>query len=413
MLNVYEFYEQPRLFSLENEVGSCFVAYWLEETESYEGWLIIPISRLRLNRFENRDIDIRDLLLKQEQPNFFKLDVIFDTYVEKWASLTKSDLEKYKLPREGLFISEVTPAGLRASNESQMIIATHEVRISKTVKDSSPRLDQVTKIFDNLSSLYKSFLDSINIKSGGIEPISARPGSFILSFSAEHMNEFNEVFGELVTKMHRREEIHSFMQKKEIDIRAFVALLNSVLQESSNFEVKDNTTQETVIRISKADAAFYLPQLTRVASQYITSYQVPQANDINKIFLLVKLSWEGKEITPANLNTEQRHVAYYKHATRLLGLFESNGTMTAVGQQVAEASDERRLTILAKCFEASYCGWAWVLWSHAENLMGVNPETAADFLRENCPSLSENTAIRRSSTLRKWCEEFQKNYPKW
>ncbi|ENB7483509.1 DUF6575 domain-containing protein [Enterobacter asburiae] len=413
MLNVYEFYEQPRLFSLENEVGSYFVAYWLEETELYEGWLIIPISRLRLNRFENREIDIRDLLLKQEQPNCFKLDVIYDTYVEKWTSLTKSDLEKYKLPREGLFISEVTPAGLRASNESQMIIATHEVRISKTVKDSNPRLDQVTKLFDNFSSLYKSFLDSINIKSGGIEPISARPGSFILSFSAEHMNDFNKVFGELVAKMHRREEIHSYMQSKEIDIRAFVALLNSILQESSNFEVKDNSTQETVVHIRKADAAFYLPQLTRVASQYITSYQVPQANDLNKIFLLVKLSWEGEEITPLNLKTEQRHVAYYKHAARLLGLFEANGTMTAVGQQVAEASDEKRLSILAKCFEASYCGWAWILWSQAENLMGVNPETAAEFLRENCPSLSENTATRRSSTLRKWCEEFQNNYPHW
>ncbi|MGL9598162.1 DUF7226 domain-containing protein, partial [Escherichia coli] len=265
----------------------------------------------------------------------------------------------------------------------------------------------------NFSSLYKSFLDTINIKSGGIEPISARPGSFILSFSAEHMNEFNGVFGELVARMHRREDIHSFMQRKEIDIRAFVSLLNSILQESSNFEVKDNANQETVIRINKTDAAFYLPQLTRIASQYVTSYQVPQANDINKIFLLVKLAWEGKEITPMSLHTEQRHVAYYKHASRLLGLFEANGTMTAVGQQVAEAKDDRKLSILAKCFEASYCGWAWILWSQAENLMEVKPETAQAFLKENCPSLSENTAMRRSSTLRKWCEEFQKSYPNW
>lgn len=40
--------------------------------------------------------------------------------------------------------------------------------------------------------------------------------------------------------------------------------------------------------------------------------------------------------------------------------------------------------------------------------MGVNPETAANFLSENCLSLSENITIRLSSTLRKWCQEFQK-----
>lgn len=413
MLNVYEFYEQPRLFSLENEVGSYFVAYWLEETDSYEGWLIIPISRLRLNRLENRDIDIRDLLIKQEQANFFKLDINFEDFSEKWSVLSKSELEHYKLPRPGLFVTEVTPASLRASNESEMVIATHEVRLAKTVDGASPKLDQVTRVFENFSALYRSFLDTLNVKSGGIEPISARPGSFILSFYAEHIESFNKVFVELVNRMNLRQDIHSFMQVNEVDIRSFTALLNSILQDSSNFEIKDNSTQETIIRIRKSDAAFYLPQLTRIASQYLTSYQVPQANDIDKILLLVKLSWEGKEITPLSIKTEQRHVAYYKHATRLLGLFETNGTMTALGQQVAEASDERKLSILAKCFEASYCGWAWILWSNAENLQGVNPESAEEFLKNNCPSLSTNTATRRSSTLRKWCEEFKKNYPAW
>lgn len=413
MLNVYEFYEQPRLFSLENEVGSYFVAYWLEETDLHEGWLIIPISRLRLNRLENRDIDILDLLTKQEQNHCFKLDISFEDFTEKWNSFSKTDWDKFILPRKGLFISEVTPASLRASNESEMVIATHEVRLAKTVDGASPRLDQVTRLFDNFSALYRSFLDTINIKGGGIEPISARPGSFILSFSAAHIESFNKVFIELVQRMHERKEIHSFMHKNEIDIRAFCALLNSIIQESSHFELKDNATQETVIRIRKVDAAFYLPQLIKIASQYLTSYQVPQANDIDKILLLVKLSWEGNEITPLSIKTEQRHVAYYKHAARLLGLFEANGSMTALGQQVAEANSERKLSILAKCFEASYCGWAWILWSGAENLEGVNPDTASDFLKENCPSLSQNTALRRSSTLKTWCEEFKKNYPQW
>lgn len=413
MLNVYEYYERPRLFSVENEIGSHFVVYWIEETEDHEGWLVIPISRQRLNRFENREIDIRNLLLKQEQKSFFKLDVILENFSENWYAKSKADLNEFILPREGLYITEVTPASLRASNESEMSLATHEVRISKTSEKSSPKLDQVTNIFDNLSALYRGFLDSMNIKGGGIEPIAARPGSFILSFSAEHMNAFGKQFGELSKLIGARGEIIPFLAANQIDMRSFSSLLSSILQSSSNFELNESFSQEKLISIRKSDAEFYLPQLVKVASQHLTSYQVPQANNIRKLILFVELSWAGREITPVSLNTAQRHVAYYRHACKLLGLFEGNGAMTAIGQQIAEADDARKLTILAKCFEGSYCGWAWILWSGADNLLGVNPETADEFLKSNCPTLSENTSFRRASTLRKWCEVFQANYPQW
>lgn len=416
MLNIYEFYEVPRLFSVENEVGSTFVVYWIGENDVSDSWILIPISKLRLNRLENKYIDIRELLVNQEQKFFFEVSVHFDNESEaEWRSLSKSDIDTILLPKSGLYISEVTPAGLQASNSSEMLLATHEIRVSKTSEASNknPKLDQVSRIFENFGTLYKSFLDSINVKSGGIEPISARPGSFILSFQASHLKEFEQAFRTLSDMMVRRLDVKGYMRENQIDIRSFTTLLASVLDTSTNFELKDNASDENILTIRKTDAAYYLPYLNKSAVQYITSYQVPQANDFDKLFSLVEMTWKGIEVNALNLKVDPRHVAYYKHAARVLGFFETNGSMTAVGQQLAESGDERRFKIAARCFESSYCGWAWIVWAGVENLRELDPKSAQLFLQENCPSLSPKTAIRRASTLTNWCEKLQDYYSEW
>ncbi|MGJ7171480.1 hypothetical protein [Morganella morganii] len=60
--------------------------------------------------------------------------------------------------------------------------------------------------------------------------------------------------------------------------------------------------------------------------------------------------------------------------------------------------------------EASHCGWAWVTWSGVNNLSEINPQTADEFLKEKCLSLSEKTKIRRASTLRQWHDVLKPHY---
>ncbi len=416
ILNVYEFYEIPRLFSVENEVGSTFIVYWIGDCEYSEKWYLIPISRLRLNRFENKDIDIHDALVNQEQQFFFEVEIPFDGLkTETWKSIPKLDIGKINLPKKGLFISEVTPIGWQSSNASELNFATHEIRISKTSEKISktPKLEHVTRLFENFGTLYKSFLDTMNIASNGIEPISARPGSFILSFQAEHLYQFESKFKILNEMISKRIDIVNYMKQNQIDIRSFTALLGSVFETSTNFELKDNATDSNIFVIRKSDAAFYLPSLTKSAVQYLSSYQVPQANDLEKIFKLADLTWQGLEVNAASLKVDPRHVAYYRHAAKTLGFFESNGSMTAIGQQLAESGRDKKLKITAKCFESSYCGWAWITWAGVQDLRGLESGTASVFLKENCPNLSATTSKRRASTLSTWCDELQEHYSEW
>jgi len=77
------------------------------------------------------------------------------------------------------------------------------------------------------------------------------------------------------------------------------------------------------------------------------------------------------------------------------------------------ASDDSKLSIAAKCFENSHCGWTWVMWSEVENISQIKPETAKRFLDECALTLSEETKLRRSRTLKTWCNLLQEHYKDW
>ncbi|WP_374760456.1 DUF6575 domain-containing protein, partial [Escherichia coli] len=41
MQKIYEFFEEPKLFSVSNEINSMFVVYWIGDEEDYDKWIII------------------------------------------------------------------------------------------------------------------------------------------------------------------------------------------------------------------------------------------------------------------------------------------------------------------------------------------------------------------------------------
>ena len=73
-----------------------------------------------------------------------------------------------------------------------------------------------------------------------------------------------------------------------------------------------------------------------------------------------------------------------------------------MGYQFSRLSKVDQMNIAAIRFESSDCGWAWLKWAGKSTLEELEPDSAQDFLLEMCPSLSSDTAIRRSKTLKKW-----------
>ena len=136
---------------------------------------------------------------------------------------------------------------------------------------------------------------------------------------------------------------------------------------------------------------------------------IPQANEVDRLFVVADCAATGAPITPAALDvTTERQVQYYKLAARNLGLLsEFSEELTATGWLLHRAREpDERLTRLRAAFEASLCGLAWIEWSNGRRLADVQEGTAERFLGERS-ELTGTTIPRRASTLERWLKRLR------
>ncbi|EPP7506257.1 hypothetical protein GWZ66_15080 [Vibrio cholerae] len=413
--HVYEFYEEPRFFSVEDRAGRLFIVYWADITDHGDKWFLIPVSENRLSTIERRETCIRDALLYQEENYFIELIKPYDIddrsnlYVE-WIEATKVS-ERIALPKQGLFVSN-TP---KQSSEpiTLRLDATHEIHVQKNSKKAKALvLEQVSRIFDTFGSLYNSIADTIDISSE-IQPVGARPGSFILSFNANNIESVEPILLRLFDVINKNGDVVSFVAQVDIDAQLLCNLLEQVVQSHSSVEIKRNSDAATIMYISSSGAQKALSELKRYAAIRISSAQVPQANDIEKMYEVVEKLFSNIPLCSDDLKLTERQIKYYLHAASTLGLVTTYGAITALGEQLAQASKEVKYKIAARSFQSSACGWAWICWADVENITQLDPSTAAEFLLTQCSSLSDNTSKRRATTLKKWCEEFTPYFSEW
>jgi len=406
--SIYEEYDGPRLFSVENEVGSSFVTYWIGNDADYDNWFLIPCSKAKIIAYEKKNIDLLTLLSQQEQANFYKIEKPYSSLKESIITpMASKEIYSIKLPRAGLYVEDITTVSLAKINEA--LVATHEIKVSKSNKSAKKNvlLEHVTRVCEKFSELVSSF-NSTNGIYGDIQPLNARYGSFILSLHAQEMMRFEKALANISGLMLQQRDITPYLRDNDIDIKSFCSLLEAIVSTSVNFELKSKFSDDSIIVIYKKDAVSYLKSISNLALQYVSSYQVPQADDLDKVFKIVDMTWNGDDINPITLGVDKRHVAYYKHAAKVMGFLETNGSITATGQKIASSFEDLdlRYRITARSFESSNCGWAWVNWSGVSKLSDIEPESAENFLLESCPSLSDETAKRRATTLSKWCKEL-------
>lgn len=409
---VYEFFEEPRFFSAENEVNSLFVVYWIGENDDSDSWFIIPVSPSRLELIERKRIDLRSVLIDQEQSFFYEVHAPYDRCIApEWNVKNVEAVNEYALPAPNLFISSVVPV-LESGRIGEAIqYSTHEIHLEKSSKRSAGDLvlSHVSTVCDSFSLLYDRLLAFSKLKDK-LRPVDARPGSFILSFQAEKLTVYEDILRQLSGLIERRADIVDFIKNNGIDFQAFSSLLQSVVSTGTNMELKNNQTDELIFLLTKAGAEFYLRIINRMSTLAVGGHQIPQADTLDKVFKIVEVKWAGEPCTFLNTGLQERHVYYYVHAAKVLGLLDPHGKVTAMGQKLVQSDRDIQFRIAARCFEVSHIGWAWINWSEVENLSQIDPETAEQFLLEQCSSLSEDTISRRSRTLRHWGKELKQNY---
>lgn len=411
LVNIYEEYDGPKIFSLENQTGSTFIAYWIGDSSDYENWFIIPCSRMKIISFEKKKIDLLALLTKQEQNKFYKVQFPFDpSEVVKTVPYPSQDINHIKLPRAGLYAEKVKSASLSAIDNN--IFATHEVIVSKSNKNTKNNilLEQMSKVCANFSNLAKTFNETRRIK-GSIQPLTARYGSFAISLHAEELEKFELVFSKIAQQMIHLKDISSLLKNEDIDVRSFCELLESIFRSSIDFELRNFNKKDETIVIHKHTAQFYLNKLSKLSLQYISSIRVPQADSLERVFKVVEIMWQNEIITSDKLKVVQRHVDYYTQAAIILGLISDHGTLTTLGERIALATSfESKMRIAAHAFEASDCCWAWMNYKDVTKLTALDAFSSLEFLQKSCPSLSHSTAVRRARTLTTWHNKLKPFY---
>ena len=82
IIEIYEYYDQPLLFSCQNAIGQKFLAVLIDETDTVETWLYVPVSENRLNEIRSGKIDLHDAFSKAEDNQVYRVCIPYDQNIQ-------------------------------------------------------------------------------------------------------------------------------------------------------------------------------------------------------------------------------------------------------------------------------------------------------------------------------------------
>ena len=140
----------------------------------------------------------------------------------------------------------------------------------------------------------------------------------------------------------------------------------------------------------------------------LTSYEVPQANDLQKIIAVVEAKARGEFVDDDFFKSTTRTVQYYLHAAALLGLLNADKTINSRGMEIMHMKPDHKLYSLYFAFLGSECGLAFDEWSKGKvHFFDLDGATARRFLKDVSIGLKEATINRRAASLLIWAATFR------
>ncbi|GLX79189.1 hypothetical protein tinsulaeT_25290 [Thalassotalea insulae] len=405
--HVYEYYEGPRLFNATNGAGNNYIAFWIDTDNESDHWLYSSISEEKLELLNSAKIKLRDIYTYPEDI-LFRVRTFFNPNMHsEIVALSPNQVTEEILPPSDFYL-EKSDTG-QETFEVKSLENISELYVRGSTNKTKPTLGAVAKVSDAFSNLYKSILKKLDYTPSPLIPVDARTGSFIIRLKSPKIKECIPIISQVFKILNENDDPFPALNEIGADIGAIENLLEEVIDGKVRIQFSQEDLFEAELNISEEKARSALSTLKDQSSSLISSALVPQANDLYKVFKVVELKSKGDFITPQSIDlTTDRQVAYYLHAARMLGLLAKNNSIQSVGYQFEKLSKDQKMNIASIRFESSECGWAWLKWANKKTLEELDPDTATQFLIEQCPSLSKDTAERRAKTLKKWQIELAK-----
>jgi hypothetical protein len=105
LIEVYEFYDEPILFSCRNASDAIFMAVFADEGDDFETWLYVGVSRRRFERIRSGAIDLHDAFSEAEDGIVFQIQIPYDESAQApIIPIPSGAIDKDMLPLPGEFI---------------------------------------------------------------------------------------------------------------------------------------------------------------------------------------------------------------------------------------------------------------------------------------------------------------------
>jgi hypothetical protein len=330
ILEIYEFYDKPCLFSCKNVSGQIFLAVWIDETSSEDTWLYVSMSKNRFQQVVSAKIELKDVFLHAEDNFVFEVCIPHKNKNQiQVLRINCQDLEEDKLPVQGEFLN-CESSYLESLNVKNDILSTsiqsRRVALNMAFKFSS--MNQKQAPIHNLGILLQStqlLIDAIGqFKAGQATTkgtISNRilnqtqlvaVGTYKGSFGVEMISNFEpdlwgnslaeesiESFLELVKIGKNSEKLREFLLSSKprtaLRYRVFIEKLifakSSLIVEWASFSKSKTAYAE----LSIADAKIILEIVSAIEAEVPRLYEIlgelVGANKRTKFFEM----WDTKE----------------------------------------------------------------------------------------------------------------------
>lgn len=395
----YVEYNGPRLFHASNRVGSDFIAFWIDSDEVSDSWLYAPVSKEKLHLLNNGEIKLRDLFIYPDDL-VYRVKTFFDneklSIIEDAGALTDEILP----PADYILVPPPQKAKSRIKKDiAELYIAS--------VNQGKVSLDKLSRVTEAFNGVYKSIMSSLDLISSPMTPIDARTGSFIMRVKAPQVDKCLPVLAEIFEIFKKSRNPFNELRSLGLDFQVIEELLESVIDGNVKLKFGKEDSYSAELTISEEKAREILNKMQEESISWVSSSQVPQADNLMKVFEVVAIKAMGEVVTPEKIGvTTERQVSYYVHAAKTLGFLSNSNAIQSAGFQFSQLDKKNKLKVAAMRFESSECGWAWINWAEVKSICELEPSSAFEFLLERCPSLSPDTAKRRSKTLSSWVKEL-------
>ncbi len=400
IVDVLDFYDGPKLFVARNTIGSYFLSLWADEDGQNNWWLYLPISQRQLDELYSGTLSIREAYIGAEENFVYSIgEPISRGGRFQLEIIQSSDLDYDLLPPEGDRLILEEPF---SSPEDDVTYSDDYPFVHRITVAPRRRVD-FSKVSKLLSAWTHTLAASVQRP---IVPVAANVGSFIVDLGTEEGDGVENFFNLLHRYLQSNEELLATSNEEVVVLRRLYRLCNEVIssQLSLNASILGETSQVQDVVLTRSNVSELVISLQDYLTTRLLSTDVPQADDINRVFRVVELVSLGGGASGSDIDITPRQIAYYKQAARILGFLDEDNVITNQGRRLVSLGSVERLNAAKSAFETSKIGFAWLRWSEVISLNGIAPNSANEFLSESVVNLSENTIGRRAKTLRSWAQ---------